>query len=162
MRLYSRQQVEESLITHYRVGGSKDAQTLRKDIFLGVPGHYIGVVTVHLHPLLLGIVFFAEATHPDEPIPHFRNLDENLSKVLNDNLAFLPGKDVICFLSVSEYETLSGRLIENHDVCMVYVIPTAGFVAVTPDRISGTLSNPSLAQEVYNKWAKKHNKMGEL
>ena len=161
MRLYPRQQVEESLITHYKVGKSLPARSLQREVFAGVPGVYIGVEQIGVSSdaiLLLGIVFFAEASHPDEPIPHFRNLNELQSKTLGDNLHFLPHRIIH---PIAEHRLLHIlRELGYKEVFATwpyntthgYAVPTAGLVLVGPDVIRGTLGNPKMGREVYNKW----------
>lgn len=159
MKFYRRKEVEESLITHAKVGGNKVALTLQDEVFQGVPGHYIGVE--EFSDTSLGVVFFAEATHPDETIPHFRNLDEGVSKTLHGNLIFLPHRNAECrvaravldwLLETSGYPQIAASLPAQ--VEYAYIIPTAGIVGCSHERIVTKLCNPKIAEEVYQQWQK--------
>ena len=99
MKVYHRQALEDRIVNmaHKRDAAAK---LLLTEVFYGTPGSLVGVIVCN--PDKLSIVFLARATHPDEPIPHFKNLEYSMSTVLNGAAANLKHHTLDAYVTPDE------------------------------------------------------------
>lgn len=166
MHIYHRQALEDKIVAmaHAKDLGAKD---LLEQVFHTVPGTLIGVVVCN--PATRSVVFLARATHPNEPISFFQNLDGSQSQIINTAAANLPFSYEDCYVTPDEFYQMASSLSIPSDerlakgianaivttmpqVKRVLVIPEYGFLALTPDRIEAKLQNPHISREVYKLW----------
>jgi len=161
MRIYFRDKVELYLIEKAREFKDANALALRQTVFQAVPGNVIGVMERSIS--YLSIVFLAHSTHPDEPIPHFRNLDGIYSNALVEALVTLPsrpGPDYIpvdIFKGFKEYTDREARNllvsleggINDRNASHVLIFKGAGLLLVNQDGIVGKLQNVQLSKMLH-------------
>jgi len=171
MKVYHRQALEDRIVNmaHKRDAAAK---LLLTEVFYGTPGSLVGVIVCN--PDKLSIVFLARATHPDEPIPHFKNLEYSMSTVLNGAAANLKHHTLDAYVTPDELRRIARALPQAAsedrvtadsmlrvaqyiidgipEATRVLIIPKYGFIALNPDRIVATLDKPGPAEEVYRIW----------
>ena len=136
---------------------------LRKK-FQGVPGHTLGIFYTN-HGSVLSMVFLATATHPNEPIPWFHNLNDLHGRQLASALALLSHTWIPSYLTIAEFREL-GAEMEGHlkplsehlyqkahaaRSTKVVVLENSGFIFLNPDGIIGTAPALLLAKEMHRR-----------
>ena len=174
MKVYHRQALEDKIVT---AAHAKDttAKAILKKVFYGTPGSLIGVIVCN--PGRRSIIFLARATHPNEPLPHFRNLDAAQSTVINSNTANLNYNTVDSYVTPDEFRRIARTLprateeqtkqadsalrvaevIRSNlgNVTRVLILADYGFLVLSPDEVIAKLQRPNLSREMYNLWIRK-------
>jgi len=162
MRIYFRDKVELYLIEKAREFKDANALVLRQTVFQGIPGNVIGVME-RAGGSLLSIVFLAHSTHPDEPIPHFRNLDGIYSNALVEALVTLPYRPGPDYIPVDKFRELKTGVagearnllfhleggINDRNASHVLIFKGAGLLLVNQDGIIGKLQNVQLSKMLH-------------
>lgn len=165
MKIYYRDKVELYLIEKAREFKDAAALALRQEVFQGVPGNVIGVME-RAGGSLLSIVFLAHSTHPNEPIPHFRNLDEKASEILKEALITLPYQPGPDYIPINMFELFKSQVdrevvgllkhleegIKSRNATHVLIFNGAGLILTNDDGIVGKLQSVGLSKLLHKIW----------
>lgn len=172
MQVYHRQAIENRIVD---MAHRKDlaAKAILKEVFYGTPGTLVGVLVCD--PRRRSVIFMARATHPNEPLPYFQNLNESQSLVVIGAAATLNFAMADCYVSPDEFGRIARTLplatehqqvqqksalrisekISELGTSRIIILPESGFVALNPDGIVAKLQRPNLSKEMYDLWKKR-------